>query len=351
MIKRNRWIVFFCFGLMALSAGFLPAAAGSERQQWADLKARLEAQGWTQIGEKVFERQRGPHKVEHLGYGREGLAWTIKELGRQREMLLQEYEAYPSEDLAKVIDNLGVKIAKASRELRGMPKEGLSSMTEAVTGASCSSICYSATADAFPLSSTQGVSAVADATFNSSCGFVGETYAFAHARATLNGTTTTITQEEPDSGASASSHAVATVNGGSITGTPCFSTANSYAQSTALGIAYSTSDTNDGVCPLPPTPLSVTISGTTSEFFLTASCRTRTWTSTVSGGIAPYTYQWKFNGTAVGTGSSYTRSVCSSTGDFTLQLTVTDVNGATASDTHFVNVAFEPLDPCDPVCL
>lgn len=348
MINRKYRTAVLCLVLMTFLGGSGLWAADPEKQQWAEIKTKMAAEGWKQISQGVFERRLGENKVEHLGYGQEGLVWTIGELNRQLSLLNQEYQSYPSEDLAEVIDELGIKIANAKRELRNMPK-GISSMTAAVAGASCSNICYSATADAYALTNVQGVAAVADAKFNSTCGYSGDTYAYAYARATLNGTTTTVTQQDPHTGTNVTSHAAASANGGSISGTPCYSSANSYAQSSALGISYSTSDTNS-LCPVIQTPTApqVTITGTDYEYFIGTTCRSRTWSSTVTGGATPYTYQWKYNSTVVGTGSSYTRSVCPLAGSFTLTLTVTGSNGLSGSDTHVVTVESEP--GCNPTC-
>lgn len=338
MTKRKCWTVALCLGLMTLLGAHSLQAADSERQKWLELKAKMEAEGWEQIADSVFERQKGGNKVEHIGYGPKGLAWTIGELKRQLDSLRREYQTYPSEDLAKIIDELSIKIAGARRELRSMP-EGMSNVIEFVTGPSCSNICYGATADAYHLTNTQGVGAVADAKFNSTCGYSGDTYAYAYARATLNGTTTTVTQSDPHTGTSVTSYAAAVVNGGPASGISCYSSANAYAQSTALGISYSTSDVNDSYCPVPPVPpVTVTIYGTTYEQFSSYNCRSRTWTSSVSGGVSPFTYQWKRDGTVVGTGSSYTGSVCGSDWGFTLELTVTGSNSVSGSDTHYVDV-------------
>ena len=350
MISRKCWTAAICLGLMTFMSGDRLWAADSERKQATELKAKMAAAGWTQIAEGVFERERGEGKVEHLGYGREGLVWTIGKLTRQLEGLMREYENYPSEDLPRIIDDLSVDIAKAKRELRSTPK-GMSVMTEAVTGASCSSICYSATADAFPLTAVQGVKAVAEAKFNSACGYSGTTSAYAYARATLSGTTNTVSQSDPDSGTNITSNATATANGGSVSGIPCYSEASASAASTALGISYSTSDTNNA-CPVPPTPPSVTINGSSFEYFYAFGCRNVTWTSTVANLTAPLSYQWKYNGTDVGTGSSYTRSVCPAHSSFTLDLAVTGSNGS-ASDSHYVEVYFEYSNcggPGQPIC-
>ena len=316
MIDRKCWTAAICLGLMTLLGGHRLAAAGPVKKQADELKAKMEAEGWTPISDSVFERRLGPNKVEHLGFGREGLAWTINELTRQLESLMLEYESYPSEDLDKAIDDLSVKISNAKREMSDAP-DGITSMTEAVAGASCSDICYSATADAYPLTSTQGVGAVAQAKFNSACGYSGDTYAYAYARATQGTVTTTKTQEDPRTGTNVTSSASASWNGG----LDCFSEAYASVLSSALGISYSTSDTNYSC---PASPPSVTMSGPSSANFSTATCSTLTWSASASGGTTPYSYNWYYNGTQVGTGTSYSRSVCYNHADFTIQATVTD---------------------------
>jgi hypothetical protein len=344
MTNGKRWTAALCLGLMTLFGGSRLWAADSKKQQEDEVRAKMKAEGWQEISEMVFEHQLGQSKVEHLGYGREGLAWTVGDLNQKLARLRKEYEIYPSANLAKTIADLTIQSAKTRRALWNFDQnqsKGLSSMTGAVAGASCSSICYSATADAYPLTSSQGVAAVADASFNSSCGYSGDTYAYAYSRATLNGTTTTITQSDPHTGTSVTSHAAASSNGGSVSGIACYSEASSYAQSTGLGISYSTSDTNSS-CPVQA--CSVTISGTGYEYFTTNGCRTRTWTTSLSG-CSGSTYQWYKNGVAISgaTGSTYTQSVCASTGSFTLSVTVNGI----VTDTHDVYVEYEPCECCN----
>jgi len=344
MKNRRCWTAALCLGLMTLLGGGQLSAADPERQKVDEVKARMQAEGWKEISPNVFERQLGPTKVEHLGYGREGLSWTIGEMNRTLARLQKEYKSYPSKELANTIADLTIKSAKARRELWNLdqnPQSGLSSIIGTVTGPSCSNICYSATADAYYLTTVQGVAAVADAKFNSTCGYSGDTYAYAYARATSGSTTTTVTQSDPKTGTNVNSHAVASVNGGSISGIPCYSEASSYAQSSALGISYSTSDTNSS-CPAPA--CSATISGTSYEYFVMpggGGCRSRTWTANISGCPSP-TYQWKKNGTVVGTGSTYTQSICASTASFTLDLTVNGV----AAPSHYVEVFVEYCECC-----
>jgi hypothetical protein len=341
---RNRWYwtSALCLSLMIFLGGGHLWAADLERQKVDEIKAKMKLEGWKEISEGVFERQLGTNKVEHLGYGREGFSWTIGDLNQRIDRLQKEYAIHPSEKLAQTIADLTIQSAKTRRALfnldRSTPKN-LSSLAAAITGPSCSSICYSATADAYDQGgSPQGVAAIAHATFNSTCGYSGDTYAYAYARATQSGTTTTVTQSDPHTGTSATSNATASVNGGSVTGIPCYSEASSYAQSTALGISYSTSDTNSSC--VPPPACSVAISGTSYEYFSGPGCRSRTWTASLTGCSSP-TYQWKIGTTVVGTGSTYTKSICPSTASFTLQLTV---NGVVAS--KFVEVYYEPCECC-----
>jgi hypothetical protein len=347
MNNRRSWTAALCLGVMTFLAGSPSQAADPVRQKVDEVKAKMKAEGWKEISDNVYERQLGPNKVEHLGYGRDGLAWTVGEMNRKIASLRQEYKSYPSEKLAQIIADLTIESARTRRALFNLDRstpEGISSMVAAVTGPSCSSICYGATADAYPQTSPQGVGAVADAKFNSTCGYSGDTYAYAYARATLSGTTSTVTQSDPHTGTSVTSYAAAAVNGGSITGTPCYSEASAYAQSSALGISYSTSDTNSS-CPAPS--CSVTISGTTYEYFTGPGCRSRTFTATPSSGCAaPITYSWKIGSTVVGTASTYTKSICPSTASFTLTVGATPNGGTTVFDDHFVDVFYEPCECC-----
>jgi hypothetical protein len=293
----------------------------------------------------VFERQRDT-RVEHLAYGREGLAWTMGELKRRLQRLTQEYERFPSQELGDTIDNLKIKIASLRQEMRTLP-EGMASYTEAVTGPSCSSICYSATADAYPLTSSQGTGAIADAKFNSSCGLVGNAYAYAYARAVAAGSQTTNIFEDPAPGTraastSATSHAEVTAPGS----TDCYSEAYASIDSTVAGICYSTSDVNSN-CPAPQ-PTGVTIGGPASVAISGTACQTVTWTTSVTGGTAPYTYAWTLNGAAAGSGSSLSTQYCgSNTNNTSTQNVGVTVDGV-VSDTHTttINYTATPATTC-----
>lgn len=350
MNKYARWVFVVCVGAAIALAPPARGAVKSKQQQsqsWAAVKAAKTAEGWIEVAPQVLERRLGT-RVEHLGYGQQGLAWSLGELQQRLEFLKGEQENYPSADLDRTIAELTDMLARTRQTLLTRPDSNAAATS--ASGPSCTSICYSASGDAWPLTATQGVGAVASASFNSACGFSGDTYAYAYARATLGATTTVVAQTDgPKSGNPVSSYASASVNGGSVTGVPCYSESSAYAQSSALGIYYSQYDSNSS-CPPVSNP-TVTISGTTWESFTTFTCRSRTWTSTVSGGTGPYSYQWLRGTTVVGTASSYTGNVCAvDDPGFTLTLNVSDSAGRIGTDTHNVGVAAPDPDPGGGTC-
>jgi hypothetical protein len=344
MKPKTMWTAVLCLGLVALGGDCLAAADKAQVSARQELRTKMAAKDWKEISPGVFERRRGTDKVEHLGYGREGLVWTIGELTRQHDALMREYQSYPSEDLHKVIDRLSVKIAEAQRELRNT--KDLSGVSESPSGCS---VCYSSTADAYPLSgrSGQGVGAIADASFNSNCGSIGDTYAYVFVRATLDGTTVTHTVEDPHTGSSVTSHAAATVNGT----TDCYSNANSSAHSAELGISYSIGEENYS-CPPPPLQ-QPTITGPATATINGASCQNLTWTATASGGTTPYSYAWTIDGVPAGTGSSVTKSYCGNntahSQSVDVAVTVTDSSSPTpqtAPSPHFTTaITYTAIPP------
>lgn len=318
-----------------------------ESAEWEALTLRMESEGWQQVAPKVFERQVSGTKKEHLGYGEEGLAWTIGSLNQQLDRLMVEFERFPTLELAETIEKIAAAISRAHQDLRALARGGgLQAAPQALDGPSCDGVCYSATADAYHQTTYQGVGATAVAKFNNPCGYTGETLAYVVMEATQGTVSTFLQQTDPKAGSNITSTAQGSRPGGSIAGKPCFSTASATVWSSLLGFSYSTIDSNDGYCPVPEPPIAASIVGTSYEYFTSLTCRSRTWTASVTGGVTPYLYQWKVNGTVVGSGSSYTRSICPAAGSFTLALTATGANELANTSTRSVIVEYEPVGTC-----
>jgi hypothetical protein len=298
-------------------------------------------EGWKPVAPGVLQRSYEDNKVETFAIGSEGMRFVIKQLQGRLASLRKDYQAHPSEELRQAITSYRKQIARFQKELRTSKVESLESAIEKV---GCS-VSYSSYANATWLTNVAGVTANSSANFNNTCGYSAEVFAEARAQATKSGVFDDFLQQDgPRYGAVISASATATVQGS----TNCSSSSFSYARFTPANIFLTFSASNSGNCPIPPDPPVPTISGSTFEFFSSGGCRTVTWTVAVSSGTSPYSYQWYFNGTAVGTGSSYSRSVCSSNEPgFDLSVTVTDSQSRTGSDTHYVDVAvYQPPPTC-----
>jgi hypothetical protein len=97
------------------------------------------------------------------------------------------------------------------------------------------------------------------------------------------------------------------------------------------------------VNPPPPPPLSVSISPLSASILVGQSV---TFTSTVSGGYTPYSYQWYLNGNPVSGANATSWTFTPTTGGFYyyVYLKVTDAKGNTAqSETARVSVATVPV--------
>jgi hypothetical protein len=96
----------------------------------------------------------------------------------------------------------------------------------------------------------------------------------------------------------------------------------------------------------PPSPLSASISGSSSVGLLPGACRTLTWTANVSGGTPAYTYSWTIgtSTTVLSTASTLTKQYCAPQ-TVNVKLTVRDAASQTANAT-FTTTIFEK----EPVC-
>ena len=298
--------------------------------------AQMLRQGWKIVQDGVLQRDRGAHQIETFVFGSPGFAWKLQDLQNQLRNLRLAYLATPTPELRKTILSHRQEIASTQRMIT--LAQAAEAKGEALTEKVSCSINFGYSASASALTSSQGVTGTASANFSSNCAFYGEVYAYSYSTATVNGASTTQTLTDgPRSGASVTASAFT-----SQTGLPsCQSYA--YASMTSSNLSpssYSISATNNS-CPITTTPPTPTINGP-GYASAVDTCTTYTWTSSVSGGTAPFTYQWTWNGAAVGTGSSYSRSVCPGinyNNTFnTLALTVTDSASRTGSASKSVQV-------------
>lgn len=316
MKPKFRWI---CSVL--LLAMLVPGASALAQQEYrpADALDRMMGEGWTPVAPGVLQRQGEGNRVETFAVGPEGLRWAVREVQSRLAFLRTQYQAHPTGDLRRAIRSLRGEIAKLRQDLAESQDEPLASAMEKCT------VSHGASADAFPLSSAAGAGANASAFFNTACAYDAETYAYAYARGTANGVINTVIQEVPRTGSNITSSATASVQGTSN----CLSEAYAYARYAPANIFHSVSDSNTS-CTAPPVasidgPRQVDFDETTPE------CQDPVWSATASGGTPSYSYKWFVDGVQVGTGSSYSRSVCWWDGSFSLSLTVTDSASQSAS--------------------
>ena len=301
-----------------------------------DVLTQMLNEGWHIVKDGVLQRELRAGEVESFVFGPEGFTWKLQDLQRQLRKLQSEFRAQPTPELRKAIAGYRQEIANTRRMIElARAAEALGDTS--IDKVSCS-INFSYDASASHGTSVQGTWGNASATFSGNCGFTGTVYATAYAKVTVNGAPTTKTVTDgPRSGANVSASAFASLNGGPA----CES--NAYASMTSSSLnpsSYTISASNPSSCPPVATAPVPTING--PGYAGVEVCTTYTWTASVSGGTAPFTYQWTWNGAAVGTGSSYSRQICPGLAysyvTHTLGLTVTDSAGRTGSTTKAVDV-------------
>ncbi len=337
MLKKQLVATLLLFLSLVASAHL--SVAQETKAASNDPISQLLRQGWKIVQDGVLQRDRGANQVETFVFGTAGFTWKLQDLQSQLRNLRLAYQVNPTPELRKTILSHRQEIANTQKLI------ALSQAAEAVGESpiddkvSCSlSFTYDASAAA--LTSSQGVTASASASFTGSCGFTGEVYAYSYSTAVVNGGSTTSTLTDgPRSGANVTASAYTSQTGGPS----CQSYA--YASMTSSNLSpssYTISATNTN-CPAVPTNPVPTINGTT--YIDAYSCVTTTWTSSVTGGTSPYSYSWTWNGTVVSTTSSYSRQVCpginySDTFN-TLGLAVTDSGSRTGSTSITVEVVKE----------
>lgn len=340
------------FLFLALCLALLGGARAGSAQSVDDVLVPLLNEGWSKASPGVLQRDLGGGKVETLGFGAEGLRFRLAEMQKQLAFLKERLRANPNWQLREAVRAYRAEIAHLSRMLETAKAADEVDPRTKAAGIDCT-IRYGAHVDAYPLTTSQGVGASADAYFNSNCGQTGEVMAHAHAEARkADGTLWTATQTDPltgvRSGSNVSAAAGVTLNGV----TNCFSYASSSMTSYDLGIVYAQSMSNYA-CPAPVLNLSVSSSYGPSADVWGYNCAYVTWTASASGGTSPYSYQW-FNGaTYLGSGSSYTQAFCGSNWEysesFTITAQVTDSTPQTRSVDNSITIYYHyEQPPCEP---
>jgi hypothetical protein len=337
-MKRKFFLAAFTLCLSVFGQEHL---ASAEDKGQNDLYDQLIQEGWTVAKPGVLQRQLGSGKVETLGFGAEGLRFKLEEMRGQLAFLREEYRHRPSPEIRRSIRAYRAQIAQVTEALATSKAAEEIDVETAKAGIDCT-IKYGAHVNAFPLSGSQGVGATTDSYFNSNCGQTGEVYAHSYSKATgADNVIRTATHTDPVSGFRSGSNVTASTSDSVLGVRDCYS--YSYASMTSydIGVTYEQSSTNYTCPTAPPT---ATITGVIASFIQGFTCKTITWSSTVTGGIPGYTYTWYRDGYQVGTGSSYSQMFCGDNYTWTeyvnLSLTVRDAANQTGSDTHTTNVNY-----------
>jgi hypothetical protein len=341
--------------LLLTSGGALSAQqAGLTAQEPAPISppllTELLAQEWEMVAPAVLQRIEPDGELVTLVIGSEGYSWQLRQMQARLEVLEARAEQVHTAELRQAISDvrdlvarLTLKVEQASDEgwgLQGSSIESLEPILQMAAG--CNSSVY-ASASAGP--TTTGPKGTGSSSFFDGCSAFGETLAYAYADGSYNGTYTSCYQNDPSDGyGSASSYANCTVTAN----TGCYSSA--YAWAEIPGVGDITRSDYDYDCRVAP-PLSVSISGPTLVTVESGFCEWATWTASVSGGTPSYSYQWRYDGVVVSTGSSYSRKYCS-LGYYqhfndTVSVTVNDSGGQSdsASKTVYITLFDDCLQP------
>jgi hypothetical protein len=181
-MKKKVFLMSLLLGL-ALAANVRPGLAETWSLNSAGMLDRLEKEGWQTVQPGVMQRQVEGDTVETLGFGADGLRFKLEEMKAHLAYLRKEHALHPTPELRAATRAHRAEILRVQEALKRGAKAGkLESASDALVavGANCTAN-YDAIAT-LPLG--QGVSANASASFNNACGYIGEVYAHAHAKAT-----------------------------------------------------------------------------------------------------------------------------------------------------------------------
>jgi len=334
-----------------------------------DVVDMLLDRGFDQIQPSIFEREVDgePFSYETVVYGVDGHRWLLGQQEGFLETLQARYELFPALELLDAIDAQERRIAETRTLLEEMMAAEASNSSGASLSESLTSVrlgaeeVISMAAAATCTTTLQrsgaagpgagGPTASGGSSFSDNCGETGTVSSTATAQGTdSTGNTVTYTDDCPSkTGGGVSCSSSASVNAVSN----CFSNGQG---SVTFGFFTYTVTRSNNACRTPQ----VTVSGTTYLYVPQYSSRTGSWSASVTGGTAPYNYQWFLNNGPVGTNSSsYSRSFShpgfGGTVYYTVKATVTDSSSPSLSDSDSlsVQVVYESVicNPCEPCAL
>lgn len=338
-----------CLSLLG-SASLVSAQA--DQQSREDTLAQLQREGWKIVSDGLLQRELIPGQVESFAFGVPGFTWKVKDLQRQLQKLQAEFRANPTPELRKAIANHRKAIANAKRALElARAAEALGEAAD-LSKVSCA-INFSYDATGGPQTSVQGVTTNASAAFSGNCGFTGQVYAYAFAKAWVNGAESTQTVTDgPRSGANVSATATASRNGGSPCETYSYGEMVSYSLSPATWSKTATSSS----CPPVSNPPTVTVTsdhGSTVNLY-GENCVYITWTTNISSGTPPYSTVMYWNNSSLGSRTSYSSWICNAQSPYsetiTVRADVTDSASRTGSGSQTTTIQHHYYNPCNPYC-
>lgn len=334
----TRKLGFITFASMAfVFAMGLQAQVSLSANGFTAMTDQLVQQGWHEVAPGVLQRVRDGQPLETIAFGSDGLPRALQELRRQFVVLSEAFEKNPSADLDQTLGHLKNQMADIEKAIAEVKPGDPSAM---LSGCNFS---FGCTANAYPLSDTQGVGADSSAYWWNDCNYQGTAYAAAYGY-TNSGIDS---QQRFLTGASPSVSASIRVPGGQS----CFSDASPYVYVPDLNLYYSCYQSNYS-CEL---PFSVTLYGPSYVSVFGSECVTEYWSASGQGGVPPYSFSWNTS-YGSGSGDTFTITFCGGGGTYNeyVNVSVTGYDSASHSDTKSMTTQVHYQgDPCllyRPLC-
>lgn len=319
-------------------------------------------EAWTRVQDGVLRRELRPNEIETFVYGVEGFTWKLQNLRSQLQVLRREFAAHPTPELRKKIASHRKAIASTLERIEQARNFRAGRETK-ITWAPCdgsSGGLFAYDADAASKTERQGVWANASVEHRPApgCNNLGEVYAYAFTKATVNGGETTAqVTDGPRSGTFVSANAEVTRNGGFPCESYSFASVTTYSydeltETSYNPVEYSKATSNES-CPSPSPPASPLQVSVTSDHPSTINpegfnCFHITWTVNISGGTPAYRSKIYRNNVYVTHGTTYSESICGpqhpmrfSGVDPIIRAEVIDNGGQSRSASHTTTVTRE----------